>query len=114
MFQPSSLTAEIWFGDLARCMQHAGIESRVLPPDMATAAINGAFEEFRPNVFIATESTQSLRVIDLPFVERYKRSRGCLRLFIPVWHARSPRKHVPSGRSTQERTSGGCDCDAPD
>jgi hypothetical protein len=102
MFRPNSLTAEIWFGDLAQCMQHAGIESRVLPPDTPTAAINAAFEDFRPNVFIATESTQSLRVIDLAFVERYKRDHGCLRLLIPVWHARSPREHVPSGRSTHE------------
>src|SRR5207344_1056745 len=73
-----------------------------LPPQMPTAAINAAFEAFQPNVFITTEATQSLRALDLPFVQRYKRDHGCLRLFIPVWHADAPREHVLSGHSTPE------------
>jgi hypothetical protein len=102
MFQPNSITAQIWFGDLAHCMRHAGVDSLVLPSNATTAEINGAFETFQPNVFISTEATQSLGVIDLEFVERYKRAKGCLRLFIPVWHARAPREHVVIGHATPE------------
>lgn len=100
MLRPVSITAEIWFGDLQQCMQHAGIDCRVLAPDTSTLDINAAFEAFQPNVFIATEACQSLRVLDLPFVQRYKRNRGCLRHLIPVWHANAPSAHVPTGRST--------------
>lgn len=100
MVCPGSITAEIWFGDLQRCMQHAGLDCRILAPDASRAAINAAFEEFRPNVFIATESTESLRTLDLPFIARYKRDHGCLRLLVPVWHSRAPRRGVPGERST--------------
>jgi hypothetical protein len=100
MFQPDSITAEIWFRDLQQCMQHAGIECRVLGPGVRSADVNRAFEEFQPNIFISTEAASSLRAIDLDFIRSYKRRHGCLRLFIPVWHADSPRAHVPPGRST--------------
>jgi hypothetical protein len=102
MLRPSSITAQIWFGDLQQCMQHAGIDCRVLPPDIPAGEINAAFEAFQPNVFISTEAVQSLRALDLRFVQRYKRAQGCLRLFIPVWHRNAPRANVPSGRSTFE------------
>lgn len=101
MLRPGSITAEIWFGDLQRCMQHAGIPCRVLPPDAAPADIAAAFEAFQPNVFIATESVQSLRLLDLHAIARHKRRHGCLRHFVPVWHAGVPRAHVPGGRSTR-------------
>jgi len=100
MLRPGSITAEIWFGDLQRCMEHAGIECRVLPPDAPAADIAAAFESFLPNVFIATESVQSLRLLDLHAIARHKRRHGCLRHFVPVWHAQVPRDNVPSGRST--------------
>jgi hypothetical protein len=103
MLRPGSITAEIWFGDLQRCMQHAGIECQVLPPDTTSAGVNAAFETWQPNVFIATEAVDSLRLIDLQFVRRYKRERGCLRLFVPVWHSNAPREDVPAGRSTHEQ-----------
>jgi hypothetical protein len=102
MLRPVSITAEIWFGDLQQCMQHAGIDCRVLPPTTPTAEINSALEAFAPNVLIATEAPNSLRALDLPFLQDYKRKHGCLRLFIPVWHANSPTLQVPSGRSTPE------------
>ena len=95
-----SITADIWFGDLQRCMQHAGIECLALPPDTSTAGINAAFEMFQPNVFIATEATRTLRILDLQFIQRYKKSQGCLRLFIPVWHSNGPTVQVPGVRST--------------
>lgn len=96
MLRPGSITAEIWFGDLQRCMQHAGIECRVLPPEATAAELESAFEAFRPNVFITTEAVQSLRVVDLHAIARYKRRHGCLRHFVPVWHVDAPR----SGRAT--------------
>lgn len=102
MICPGSITAEIWFGDLQRCMQHAGIECLVLPPDSTRAAINAVFESFQPSVFIGTESTESLRTLDLPFIARFKRDHGCLRLLVPVWHSRGPRRWVPGERSTPE------------
>jgi hypothetical protein len=100
MLRERSITAEIWFGDLQRCMQHAGIECLVLPPATPAADVNAAFETFMPNVFIATELTPTLRALDLDFITRFKRDHGCLRLFIPVWHSKSPTDHVPPGRST--------------
>jgi len=100
MLRPASITAEIWFGDLQRCMQYAGIECRVLPPDTPPSDIAAAFEEFHPNVFISTESVQSLRLLDLHAIARHKRRHGCLRHFVPVWHADAPRDNVPSGRTT--------------
>jgi hypothetical protein len=100
MLRPGSITAQIWFGDLQQCMQFAGIDCRVLPPDTPTVEINAAFEAFQPNVFIATESTQSLTALDLPFIALYKKTRRCLRLLIPVWHAKAPTAHVASGRAT--------------
>jgi hypothetical protein len=119
MLRPRSLTAEIWFGDLARCMQHAGIECRVLSHETTALEVNAAFEAFEPNVFIATESPEALRNLDLQFVYHYKRGHGCLRLYVPVWHAAGPRANVPSGRSTPEQDewrrrlrSGGLTADA--
>jgi hypothetical protein len=102
MLRPASITAEIWFGDLQQSMRHAGIDCRVLSPETSTGEINAAIEAFQPNVLIATESPQSLRALDLPFVQAYKKKNGCLRLFIPVWHANSPTLQVPSGRSRPE------------
>lgn len=102
MLRPGSITAEIWFGDLQRCMQHAGIDCHVLPPHTSTAAINAAFESFQPNVFVSTESTEDLRTLDLPFISRYKKARGCLRLLVPVWHADIPRAWIPGNHSTPQ------------
>jgi glycosyl transferase family 1 len=90
MLRPGSITAEIWFGSLQSCMQHAGIDCRVLPPHSPSAAVNAALEEFQPNVLIAVESTVTLQSLDLPFIYEYKRRRGCLRLFVPVWLAHAP------------------------
>jgi hypothetical protein len=100
MLRPVSITAEIWFGDLADCMRHAGIDCRVLAPTAQTSEITAAIESFQPNVLIAVEAPKVLQALDLPFLQRYKRAQGCLRLFVPVWHADTPRAHVPSGRST--------------
>jgi len=100
MLRPTSITAEIWFNDLGQCQQHAGIDCRVLPPHTPAAEINAALEEFRPNVFVAAESTATLRGLDLAFLHRYKRMHGCLRMFIPAWHARGPRENVTAKRST--------------
>ena len=90
MYQPRSLTADIWFGDLATCMRHAGIACRVLPPESTGGEINRAIEDLRPNIFIAPESRESLVAIDLEFLRRYKRESECLRLFVPVWNSRAP------------------------
>jgi len=90
MLRPGSITAEIWFGDLAQAMRHAGIDCRVLPVDAPTGDINAAFDAFQPNVFIATEAPEGLRTADLTFIQRYKNDRGCLRMLIPVWHAKAP------------------------
>jgi hypothetical protein len=102
MLQPSAITADIWFGDLSQCMRHAGIECELLPPNSSAAAINDAFAAFEPNVFIATEALESLRSLDLAYIKRYKQEHGCLRLFIPVWHAGAPRDNVPGARSTPQ------------
>lgn len=96
MLRPGSITAEIWFGGLHSCMQHAGIDCRVVPPRAPSAAINAALEEFQPSVLIAVESTTALQSLDLAFIREYKRRRGCLRLFVPVWLA-----HAPGGGSSR-------------
>lgn len=88
--KPGSITAEIWFGGLEACLRHAGVECRVLPPESTAAEVNAALEAFQPNVLIAVEATSALRALDLPFIRDYKRRRGCLRLFVPVWHAGAP------------------------
>ena len=103
MLRPGSITAAIWFADLERCMQHAGIDCRVLPPGAPTREICAAIESLQPNVLIATEATDTLRALDLAFLQRYKRANGCLRLFIPVWRADAPRAQVPGVRSTPEQ-----------
>lgn len=90
MLRPSSITAEIWFGDLATCLRYAGIECRFVPFDTPAKDINAAFEEFSPDIFIATEAPEALNALDLPFVQRYKRDHGCLRMFIPVFHSKAP------------------------
>jgi hypothetical protein len=95
LLRPGSITAEIWFGGLQSCMQHAGIECRMLPPASSRATINAELEEFQPNVLIAVESLPVLQSLDLRFIREYKRRRGCLRLFVPVWLA-----HAPGGGST--------------
>jgi Glycosyl transferases group 1 len=100
MLRPGSITAEIWFGDLASCMRHAGIDCQVLPPTAETPEITAAIESFAPNVLIAVEAPKVLQALDLEFLQRYKRAHGCLRLFVPVWHSEAPRAHVPSERST--------------
>jgi hypothetical protein len=95
MLRPGSITAEIWFGGLQACMQHAGIACRVLPPHSPRAVLNAALDEFAPNVLVAVESTTVLQSVDLPYIHEYKRRHGCLRLFIPVWLA-----HAPGGASS--------------
>ena len=98
MARPASITAEIWFDGLYSCMRHAGMECRVLPPNTPSANVNAALEEFQPNVLIAVESTAALQALDLSFIREYKRRRGCLRLFIPVWLA-----HAPGGVSSRRQ-----------
>jgi len=98
MVNPGSITAEIWFGGLQACMKHAGIECLALPPGTVGAAVTAALEEFQPNVLVAAESRQSLESLDLQLIRDYKRRRGCLRLFIPVWLA-----HAPGGVSTRRQ-----------
>ena len=100
---PGSITAEIWFGGLRSCMQHAGIDCRVLPPRSTPPAVNAALEEFQPNVLIAAESTATLKSLDLPLIRKYKRSHGCLRLFIPVWLAHAPLKVSSRRQDTWRR-----------
>ncbi len=100
ILRPLSITAEIWIGDLATCMRHAGIDCQVLPPAAQTAQITAAIESFRPNVLIGIETPQVLQALDLEFLRQYKRANGCLRLFIPLWHAAAPRAQVPPAQLT--------------
>jgi hypothetical protein len=100
ILRPGSITAEIWFGDLATCMRHAGIDCRVLPPSAQTPEITATIESFQPNVLIAVESPKVLHTLDLQFLQRYKRDHGCLRHFVPVWRADAPRAHVPNAQTT--------------
>lgn len=100
MLRPGSITAEIWFGDLADCMRHAGIDCLVLSPAAQSGEITAAIESFQPNVLIAVETPKILQTLDLQFLQRYKRAHGCLRHFVPVWHAEAPRAHVPNAQST--------------
>lgn len=98
MLNPGSITAEIWFGGLQACMEHAGIDCLALPPGTGSVAVTAAVEGFQPNVLIAAESTTTLQSLDLQFIHDYKRRRGCLRLFIPVWLA-----HAPGGVSSRRQ-----------
>ena len=90
MLRPPSVTADFWFGGLRSSMRHAGIDCRTFAPGATATEINDCFDEFQPNVFISTELPSTLRTLDLPFLLDYKRRRGCLRLFIPAWHAGAP------------------------
>ncbi len=100
LLRPDSITAEIWFSDLANCMRHAGIDCCALSPAAQTPEITAAIESFQPNVLIALETPKVLQALDLQFLHQYKRAHGCLRLFVPVWHAGAPRAHVPKAQST--------------
>ena len=100
ILRPTSITGEIWIGDLARCMRHAGIDCRVLGPAAQAPEITTAIESFQPNVLIALESPEVLQALDLEFLQQYKRAHGCLRHFVPVWRADAPRAQVPNGRLT--------------
>jgi hypothetical protein len=98
LLNPGSITAEIWFGGLEACMQHAGIACLALPPGTGRPEVAAAIDAFEPNVLIAAESTATLQSLDLQFIHQYKRRRGCLRLFIPVWLA-----HAPGGVSSRRQ-----------
>jgi hypothetical protein len=98
LLNPGSITAEIWFGGLQACMEHAGIACLALPPNSVGAAVNAAIEAFQPNVLVAAEAAATLRSLDLDFIREYKRRRSCLRLFIPVWLA-----HAPGGVSSRRQ-----------
>jgi hypothetical protein len=100
ILRPSSITGEIWIGDLATCMRHAGIECLVLSPSSQTDEITAAIESFQPNVLIAVETPEVLHALDLEFLERYKRTHGCLRLFVPVWRADASDAHLPKSPLT--------------
>ena len=77
---PPSLAADVWFSDLESGMRHAGIPVRRLP---AFARMDAALlEEFRPNVVVALDQEPALACIDLVALREYKRSHGCLRLFV--------------------------------
>ncbi len=85
MVNPGSITAEFWFGEVCKraCSTR---ESTSSPASNSPAdAVNAAIETFRPNVLVAVESTAGLQSLDLPLIYEYKRRRGCLRLFVPVW-----------------------------
>ncbi len=97
MLHPSGITSDFWFGDLEQCMRHAGIECQVLPHDSSADITNARIEAFQPNVFIALESPQVLRALDLVFLQSYKRRQGCLRLFVPVWHTKAPGGYATPG-----------------
>lgn len=90
VIQPPSITAEFWFGGLRSSMEHTGIACRILPYDANTADIRANIDEFRPNIFIATELPSILRTLDLHYLRAYKRQSGCLRLFVPLLHAGAP------------------------
>lgn len=100
MLRPPSITAEIWFGGLRRCMEHAGIDCLVLPPSASSAEINASLDDLQPNVFIATDSTATLQTLDLDYLRAHKRNHGCLRLFIPVWHSGARLPGIPDDLST--------------
>jgi hypothetical protein len=100
ILRPASITAQIWFDGLEQCMRHAGIDCRVLPTHTSAAEVNAAFEVQQPNVFVATESAEALSGLDLAFIRSYKRRHSCLRLFVPFWHSRIPRKKIPGRHST--------------
>jgi Glycosyl transferases group 1 len=97
MLHPSGITSDFWFGDLGQCMRHAGIECQVLPHDSSAHNTNAMLEVFQPNVFIALESPQVLRTLDLVFLQAYKHRHGCLRLFVPVWHTKAPGGYATPG-----------------
>ena len=83
LLNPGTVTGDIWFGGLTSCLSHAGIECYLLPTQTTPSSLNERLEEFRPNVFIAVDTTSVLRSMDLRFLQEFKRKHGCLRLFIP-------------------------------
>jgi hypothetical protein len=94
---PPSIAAEVWFGDLESGMRHAGVHVRRLP---AFATVDAALlDELRPNVVVALDQEPALAHIDLAALREYKRTHGCLRLFV------STRDDIfaPGALSAQER-----------
>jgi hypothetical protein len=77
---PPSIAAEVWFADLESGMRHAGVPVRRLP---AFATVDAALlDEFRPTVVVALDQEPALASIDLSALRDYKRTHGCLRLFV--------------------------------
>ena len=77
---PPSIAAEVWFADLESGMRHAGVAVRRLP---ALAKVDaGLLHEAQPNVVVALDREEALARIDLPALRDYKRTHGCLRLFV--------------------------------
>jgi hypothetical protein len=79
---PPSIAAEVWFADLESGMRHAGVAvSRVPAWGRVDAAL---LAELRPNVIVALDREETFACIDLAALRDYKRTHGCLRLFIPT------------------------------
>ena len=77
---PPSVAAEVWFTDLESGMRHAGVPVRRLP---ALARVDATLlDDFRPNVVVALDHDVALSCIDLVALREYKRTHGCLRLFV--------------------------------
>ena len=94
---PPSVAAEVWFTDLESGMRHAGVPVRRLP---AFSRVDGALlDEFRPNVVVALDHEVALSCVDLVALREYKRTHGCLRLFVST----RDDLFAPTGMSADER-----------
>jgi hypothetical protein len=79
---PPSIAADVWFTDLEAGLRHARVSVRRLP---AFARVDAALlDELRPNVVVALDQRAALARVDLAALRDYKRTHGCLRLFIPT------------------------------
>lgn len=98
LFQvPPSGLGVVWFEDLMQVLMFAGIKCASV--QWGDPHFRETWEAFGPNVFISLDIANVLRSLDHEFINRYKRSRGCLRLFTPV-----NKSHFPNpGMSAEDR-----------
>lgn len=83
LFQvPNDGVGVIWFRDLMQTLEHTGIQCASV--GWRDPNFRQTWEAFQPNVFISLDISDVLHSLDLDFVQEYKQSHGCLRLFTPV------------------------------
>ncbi|MCL5126493.1 MAG: glycosyltransferase [Deltaproteobacteria bacterium] len=95
LFQvPPSGVGALWFNDLIQTLSHTGIQCASV--QWSDPNFRQIWDAFHPDVFISFDIDEVLRSLDLDFINRYKKSDGCLRLFTPSNKHNFPKPGMPA------------------